>query len=122
MLFAGFFVAFVMGLFTVLMVQQRVTLKPLRYPNNTAATLYEASMPLGLVGAVLTVIWLAIGFNAESIQGVWLIGLVLFANFTILTGIVMYLVFDAGNRIRKEHKRLKEAYEAQSAQSHKTGR
>lgn len=121
MQFASFFIVFVMAIFTVKMIEQRVTLKPLRNPDNTAETLYVVSMPLGLFGAVLTGTWLAIGFNAESIEGLWLIGIALFAGFTILMGVVMCLVFDEGDRIRKEHKRLKKAYEAQAAEAQRTG-
>ena len=122
MQFASFFIMLVMAVFTVKMIEQRITLKPLRNPDNTADVLYVASMPLGLVGAVLTAAWLAIGFNAESVQGLWIIGFLLFAGLTLLLGVVMCLVFDEGDRIRKEHKRLKKAYEAQAAQSQRTGR
>lgn len=120
MQFASFFITLVMAVFTVKMIEQRITLKPLRNPDNTADVLYVASMPLGLVGAVLTAAWLAIGFNAESVQGLWIIGFLLFAGFTILIGVVMCLVFDEGDRIRKEHKRLKKAYEAQATESQKS--
>ena len=122
MQFASFFIMLVMAVFTVKMIEQRITLKPLRNPDNTADVLYVASMPLGLVGAVLTAAWLAIGFNAESVQGLWIIGFLLFAGLTLLRGVVMCLVFDEGDRIRKEHKRLKKAYEARAAQSQRTGR
>lgn len=122
MQFASFFIMLVMAVFTVKMIEQRITLKPLRNPDNTADVLYVASMPLGLVGAVLTAAWLAIGFNAESVQGLWIIGFLLFAGLTLLLGVVMCLVFDEGDRIRKEHKRLKKAYEARAAQSQRTGR
>ena len=121
MQFASFFIMLVMAVFTVKMIEQRITLKPLRNPDNTADVLYVASMPLGLVGAVLTAAWLAIGFNAESVQGLWIIGFLLFAGLTLLLGVVMCLVFDEGDRIRKEHKRLKKAYEARAAQSQRTG-
>lgn len=122
MQFASFFITLVMAVFTVKMIEQRVTLKPLRIPDNTADILYVVSMPLGLFGAVLTGAWLAIAFNAESIQGLWIIGLVVFAIFTLAVGVVMCLVFNEGGRIRKEHKRLKKAYEARAAQSQRTGR
>lgn len=121
MQFASFFIMLVMAVFTVKMIEQRITLKPLRNPDNTADVLYVASMPLGLVGAVLTAAWLAIGFNAESVQGLWIIGFLLFAGLTLLLGVVMCLVFDEGDRIRKEHKRLEQAYEARAAQSQRTG-
>lgn len=121
MQFVSFLIGFAVGLLTVLMVQQRVVLKPLRNPDNIADTLYQLSMPLGLLGAVLAGVWLTIGFNAESIQGVWFLGLALFAGFTIFVGVMMFFVFDEGDRIRKEHRRLQKAYEG-AARSQRTGR
>lgn len=96
------FIGIIMSVMTILMVRERVMMKRYSQPETSAETLYEASMGFGLVGAVFSGVWLYFAFFPIALNAVWIIGLLLLAALTILIGICMGLICNAGHTLRAE--------------------
>ena len=109
--FAALFIGAAMAVLTILMVRERILMKKYSVPKTTSATLYEVSMPLGLVGAALSGFWLILGFSSAALNAIIIVGLLLLVGFTVLMGLTMVAVCNAGTNLRAERR----AAEAEAA-------
>jgi hypothetical protein len=99
---AALFIGAVMSVLTFLTIRERILMKKYNVPHTTAAVLYDVSMPLGLVGAALSGVWLVLGFSSTSLNAIVIVVLLVLAAFTALMALTMVATCNAGTNLRAE--------------------